>query len=111
MVETMIDSTLDLLPVVTALLLSAVMTVPPTALDVAVSLLRTNQKFYHKFSVFECMKIAQNYAQVYGLGILTFQLCLTPHYLLFVSLFFFFCDRVLRMRIHCAHARALFTNL
>ena len=25
---------------------------------------RTNQKFHHKFSVFECMKIAQNYAQV-----------------------------------------------
>ena len=24
----------------------------------------TNQKFHHKFSVFECMKIAQNYAQV-----------------------------------------------
>ena len=28
------------------------------------SLLHTNQKFHHKFSVFECMKIAQNYAQV-----------------------------------------------
>ena len=28
------------------------------------SMLRTNQKFHHKFSVFECMKIAQNYAQV-----------------------------------------------
>ena len=27
-------------------------------------MLRTNQKFHHKFSVFECMKIAQNYAQV-----------------------------------------------
>ena len=26
--------------------------------------IRTNQKFHHKFSVFECMKIAQNYAQV-----------------------------------------------
>ena len=26
--------------------------------------IRTNQKFRHKFSVFECMKIAQNYAQV-----------------------------------------------
>ena len=25
---------------------------------------RTNQKFHQKFSVFECMKIAQNYAQV-----------------------------------------------
>ena len=25
---------------------------------------RTNQKFHHKFSVFECMKIVQNYAQV-----------------------------------------------
>ena len=23
--------------------------------------IRTNQKFHHKFSVFECMKIAQNY--------------------------------------------------
>ena len=27
-------------------------------------MLQTNQKFHHKFSVFECMKIAQNYAQV-----------------------------------------------
>ena len=27
-------------------------------------LTRTNQKFHHKFSVFECMKIAQNYAEV-----------------------------------------------
>ena len=26
--------------------------------------IRTNQKFHHKFSVFECMKIVQNYAQV-----------------------------------------------
>ena len=26
--------------------------------------IQTNQKFRHKFSVFECMKIAQNYAQV-----------------------------------------------
>ena len=26
--------------------------------------IRTIQKFHHKFSVFECMKIAQNYAQV-----------------------------------------------
>ena len=25
---------------------------------------QTNQKFHHKFSVFECMKIAQNYVQV-----------------------------------------------
>ena len=24
----------------------------------------TNEKFHHKFCVFECMKIAQNYAQV-----------------------------------------------
>ena len=28
------------------------------------SLLQTNQKFHHKFPVFECMKTAQNYAQV-----------------------------------------------
>ena len=27
-------------------------------------LTRTNQKFHHNFSVFECMKIAQNYAEV-----------------------------------------------
>ena len=27
-------------------------------------MLRTNQKYHHTFSVFECMKIAQNYAQV-----------------------------------------------
>ena len=27
-------------------------------------LTQTNQKFHHKFSVFECMKIAQNYTQV-----------------------------------------------
>ena len=26
--------------------------------------IRTNQTFHHKFSVFECMKIVQNYAQV-----------------------------------------------
>ena len=26
--------------------------------------IRTNQKFHNKFSVFKCMKIAQNYAEV-----------------------------------------------
>ena len=29
-----------------------------------VLLTRTNQKIHHNFSVFECMKIAQNYAEV-----------------------------------------------
>ena len=29
-----------------------------------VLLTQTNQKFHHNFSVFECMKIAQNYAEV-----------------------------------------------
>ena len=45
---------------VTALLLSTV-----TPHKHRTSLLRINQKFHHKFSVFECMKIAQNYAQVF----------------------------------------------
>ena len=44
---------------VTALLLS---TVPGEVTEL--QCMRTNQKFHHKFSVFECMKIAQNYAQV-----------------------------------------------
>ena len=44
---------------VTALLLS---TVPREVTEL--QCIRTNQKFHHKFSVFECMKIAQNYAQV-----------------------------------------------
>ena len=44
---------------VTALLLS---TVPVHHIEPPC--IRTNQKFRHKFSVFECMKIAQNYAQV-----------------------------------------------
>ena len=49
----------DLVPMVTALLLS---TVPREVSEL--QCIRTNQKFNHKFSVFECMKIAQNYAQV-----------------------------------------------
>ena len=44
---------------VTALLLS---TVPGH--HIGPPCIRTNQKFCHKFSVFECMKIVQNYAQV-----------------------------------------------
>ena len=43
----------------TALLLS---TVPGVLTEL--QCIRTNQKFHQKFSVFECMKIAQNYAQV-----------------------------------------------
>ena len=49
----------QLVPMVTALLLS---TVPREVTEL--QCIRTNQKFHHKFSVFECMKIAQNYAQV-----------------------------------------------
>ena len=30
------------------------------------AMLRTNQKFHHKFSAFGCMKIAKNYAQVFS---------------------------------------------
>ena len=48
-----------LVPMVTALLLG---TVPGELTEL--QCIRTNQKFHHKFSVFECMKIAQNYAQV-----------------------------------------------
>ena len=49
-----------LVPMVTALLL---ITVPGH--HIGSPCLRTNQKFRHKFSIFECMKIAQNYAQVF----------------------------------------------
>ena len=45
---------------VTALLLSTV----PREVTELQCIVRTNQKFHHKFSVFECTKIAQNYAQV-----------------------------------------------
>ena len=48
-----------LVPMVTALLLRTV-----TGEVTEPHCIRTNQKFHHKFSVFECMKIAQNYAQV-----------------------------------------------
>ena len=48
-----------LVPMVTALLLS---TVPGH--HIGPPCIRTNQKFHYKFSAFECMKIAQNYAQV-----------------------------------------------
>ena len=53
------SDTLPVVPMVTALLLS---TVPGELTEL--QCIRTNQKFHHKFSVFECMKIAQNYAQV-----------------------------------------------
>ena len=49
----------DLVPMVTALLLS---TVPGELTELLC--IRTNQTFHHKFSVFECMKIAQSYAHV-----------------------------------------------
>ena len=49
----------SVVPMVTALLLS---TVPGH--HIGPLCIRTNQKFCHKFSVFECMKIAQNYARV-----------------------------------------------
>ena len=50
---------LSLVPMVTALLLS---TVPGH--HIGPPCIRTNQKFRHKCSVFECIKMAQNYAQV-----------------------------------------------
>ena len=59
MCETYWKSPIDIVPMVTALLLS---TVPREVTEL--QCIRTNQKFHHKFSVFECMKIAQNYAQV-----------------------------------------------
>ena len=49
----------SLVPMVTALLLS---TVPGH--HIGLPCIRTNQNFRHWFSAFQCMKIAQNYAQV-----------------------------------------------
>ena len=60
--------------------------------------IRTNQKFHHNFSVFECMKIAQNYAQV---SFNTF----ASHYPVLQNVFFFFVGRhffIRKMKIKMA---------
>ena len=79
---------LSLVPMVTALLLS---TVPGH--HIAPPCIRTNQKFRHKFSVFECIKIAQNYAQV------SLPLAHIIQYSkIFFFFFFFFCWKALFIR-------------
>ena len=79
---------LSLVPMVTALLLS---TVPGH--HIGPPCIRTNQKFRHKFSVFECIKIAQNYAQV------SLPLAHISQYSkMFFFFFFFFCWKALFIR-------------
>ena len=55
-----VDHTEQVVPMVTALLLRTV----TKELTEPQLVVRTYQKFHHKFSVFECMKTAQKYAQV-----------------------------------------------
>ena len=86
------------MPMVTALLLSTVLR-EVTELQC----IRTNQKFHHKFSVFECMKIAQNYAQV-SLP-LSHTIQYTPKCKYFVGRHFFIRKKKIKMadrKITCA---------
>ena len=76
---------------VTALLLS---TVPGH--HIGPPCIRTNQKFRHKFSGFECIKIAQNYAQV-SLP-LAHIIQYSKMFFFFFFFFFFFCWKVLFIR-------------